>query len=405
MCEEKTALGFLTGDDDVIGCDSRVVFKSHALSQDDATWASDNIGYNDTRLVLENAHTGASVAEPADSGQLAKCVSNEDGRMVGLPSSVASQPLMEKDPTTPSSSPKVGPRLCSFRTFPLIIRQKRPRDAENVTDAPAPKRMTLLSQKQQHRKLASPFRSPLLAKPNPSNVKSGDEISNYPVHSLPRSSSPLANSSLSTDRSRSLHSQFLSATPSKLTSANNGLKSSTKATSQFKSPLAASASQPRPGSTRAIHELERKIQVLKRAIKIKSEDDEEKLEQLAKKWKQAGRDAAWELWDIVRNNEESAEYPFNSESRKAPKSISESWGWEESDSKLDGNWGWADDADTSGKDSRDDEALCTSSEGANEVDGDQKDVQTKTLGTMLHQLGIAHGTLGWVESEEDFTDN
>ena len=47
--------------------------------------------------------------------------------------------------------------------------------------------------------------------------------------------------------------------------------------------------------------LECKIAILRWAIKIKRNDDESHLDHLSQKWRDAGREAAYELWAIIRD--------------------------------------------------------------------------------------------------------
>jgi hypothetical protein len=61
----------------------------------------------------------------------------------------------------------------------------------------------------------------------------------------------------------------------------------------------------RSATALTIQTLERRLTLLKRAIKIKSEHEgEERLEDLTRKWKDVARDVSWELWAIVKQNNE-----------------------------------------------------------------------------------------------------
>jgi hypothetical protein len=122
-------------------------------------------------------------------------------------------------------------------------------------------------------------------------------------------------------------------------------------------------------------DLERKLTLLRRAIKIKRDGDEGHLERLAKKWRDAGREAAYELWGIVRD-----------------------LGTEGGEMRGKGNengWGW----DDKGERGRSRE------EGLDAEEGEQAEKQESTLGVMLRKLGIAPETLGWNDEEEAFVDN
>ncbi|KAH8113357.1 hypothetical protein DFH11DRAFT_1601556 [Phellopilus nigrolimitatus] len=362
--------------------------------------------------------------------------------------------------------------------------EKRPFESNDLSQ-PAPKRMTLASQKKQHQKLSTPFRSPLLSKSNLGNVGTPDRSRAKPSRPSPISSSPRRNSDEERPSTplkaidRSLPATLPRSRPLKAGPSKGLWASSAKATSQFKSPImssfASSSFTPsRVNSSRTTQKLEREVQLLKRAIKITRDNDEEKLKQLVKKWKEAGREAAWELWQIVRDNDESSDAPYpGTNSKSSGGMFSGSWGWADSSSeKRSGigngsngrdNWGW--DAPLEAKkheDNDDDDSElespsklenklyqslskkpvvprssmlpptprgayyeqqrvetdqevyphddCGSGEGKEEEDKEDQDSSkplnpSKSLGTMLLQIGIAHETLGWVEDEGDFVDS
>jgi len=155
-----------------------------------------------------------------------------------------------------------------------------------------------------------------------------------------------------------------------------------RAAAPFKSPLSTSSA----GSSGAISSvrltptiqaLERKVQLLKRAVKVKKDGEEEVLEKLVKKWMEAGREVAYELWGLVKDMGEGE--PRNE--MKGNRGF-EGWGWQsENDQK------WMND-EKKGK-----ERCCE----------DEEERPTDTLGTMLKQLGIAPETLGWDEEEGQFS--
>ena len=121
--------------------------------------------------------------------------------------------------------------------------------------------------------------------------------------------------------------------------------------------------------------LERKLTILRRAVKIKRDGDEAHLERLAKKWRDAGREAAYELWGIVRDlSTEGGEMRGNGN---------------------DNGWGWGEQGEqgTIGEDDVETEA------------GEHAERQENTLGIMLRKLGIAPETLGWNDAEEAFVDD
>jgi len=121
--------------------------------------------------------------------------------------------------------------------------------------------------------------------------------------------------------------------------------------------------------------LERKVAILRRAVKIKRDGDEDHLKSLAKKWRDAGREAVYELWSIVRDlSTQGGETRGNGRDT--------GWGWDERDERGD---------------SRKDGPVA-------EEDG-YAEKQESTLGLMLRQLGIAPETLGWNDEEETFVDD
>jgi hypothetical protein len=118
--------------------------------------------------------------------------------------------------------------------------------------------------------------------------------------------------------------------------------------------------------------LERKLTILRRAAKIKRDGDEAHLERLAKKWRDTGREAAYELWGIVRDmSTDGGEMRGNGNDN--------GWGWGEQGTSRE------DDVDT--------------------AEGEHAEKQENTLGVMLRKLGIAPETLGWNEEEEAFVDD
>jgi hypothetical protein len=121
--------------------------------------------------------------------------------------------------------------------------------------------------------------------------------------------------------------------------------------------------------------LERKVAILRRAVKIKRDGDEDHLLCLTKKWRDAGREAAYDLWSIVRD--------LSTE------------GGEIRGKNSDTGWGWND------REERD----TIEEAGLNAEDGESAERQDNTLGVMLRKLGIAPETLGWNDEEETFVDD
>jgi hypothetical protein len=173
-----------------------------------------------------------------------------------------------------------------------------------------------------------------------------------------------------------------------------------RAAAQFKSPLCADASANVVSSVRltpTIQAQERKLQILKRAVKVKRDGDEETLETLVKKWTEAGREVAWEVWDLVKDNGNSDDGV--SKTKPGGGSFGNGWGWDERtgqgciSSETERNWGW----DVIPNRQGDVEEADTTVECL-----DEQEKRQNTLGTMLMQLGIAPETLGWNEEEENF---
>jgi hypothetical protein len=145
-------------------------------------------------------------------------------------------------------------------------------------------------------------------------------------------------------------------------------------------------------------------------LKVREDLQEVILNGLVKKWTEAGREVAWEVWDNVKDNATS-EGDKGSLMKGKKRAIEESWGWDESGNskkpKEDRNWGW--DAvpvsDRGGDETEPEKGGETIAElREREEEADEEDVPHATVGTMLIQLGIAPETLGWDEEEGTFVD-
>ncbi|KAL5530633.1 hypothetical protein ACEPAF_6891 [Sanghuangporus sanghuang] len=368
------------------------------------------------------------------------------------------QPLSPDGEPLPASTKVMGSKgpLDVTQKTSTAMSQSSPNKRVRVVDerepVPAPKRMTLASQRRQHKKLASPFRSPLLSKLNTRSTSTPDAGLSDSKMSSPISS--ISGFDPSTPVSK------LPRLDSTIARPRTPLSSSAKAKAPFKSPLVASLpttdTSYQTSNSRTVQDLEQKVQLLRRAIKIKKEGDDEKLERLVNKWRAVGREAAWEFWQIVRDNEESSEAPYPGTHSKSQGSSLDGWGWAgTSGSTHLSGWGWdqpiedkilGEDVDSDELESptkverelfsalRKEPAVPrttmlpptprgayyeqrdistafngdnkeTGSYGEESQDESQAPSQAKTLGSMLHQLGIAHETLGWVEDEGDFVDD
>lgn len=144
--------------------------------------------------------------------------------------------------------------------------------------------------------------------------------------------------------------------------------------------------------------------ILKRAIKIVSNKEDEKLKCLIEKWTLAGREVAWELWSIMKDRSlEDAMWT------KEGNGFNDSWNWA---SKR--GWGYEDRTENNP-----DEESVGDSSSFSQVEAEMwnsintqnamKRQETEndrgsphTLGTMLRSYGIADDILGWNNDEEDF---
>ncbi|TRM68330.1 hypothetical protein BD626DRAFT_481412 [Schizophyllum amplum] len=239
---------------------------------------------------------------------------------------------------------------------------------------PTTRRPTALAHKAQFKKLAKAFRPPAM-KPK------AEELDAFlPSSSPPRSSPPESKPNVTATKNSSSS-----------TKKNHGSK---RAVSQFKSPLTATASANVTSNVRLtprIQELERKLQVLKRAIKVRKDGEEKTLERLVKKWTEAGREVAWEVWSLTKESAEGGDWGYGGEAKSSDKDgFGKGWGWAAEGEK-----------DDKGHDEGDEQP------GA-EDDARYKDVDKvkpqQTLGTMLRHLGIAPETLGWDDNEDGFVD-
>ena len=246
---------------------------------------------------------------------------------------------------------------------------------------PYPKRPSIAAHRLQQKKLAQPFRSPVL--PEASKLESKSKAS---VTDL-RADAVLSCSFIPKEGDSREH---VSSSESSTTLDSRIKYRTARAATQFKSPLSV-PNMPNDSSlvrlTPTIQALERKLQILKRAVKVREDVQEEVLEGLVKKWTEAGREVAWEVWNLVKDNASSDEGHGNSQSSKK-RAFQGSWGWEspgeaKKPREMERNWGW------------DVVPICGEEE-------EEEDAPKHTLGTMLMQLGVAPDTLGWNDEEGCF---
>lgn len=168
---------------------------------------------------------------------------------------------------------------------------------------------------------------------------------------------------------------------------------SKRAAGQFKSPLAptapaasSSSSLLRPAAvsgvrlTPTIQSLERKLQVTKRAVKILEDGERDGLRDLAKKWREVGRDVAWEVWMLVKDQVNNGDGAAGS---------SGGWGY---DGQKE--YGWDNEAGKGDEDG---------AKGRYEVE-EEEERREETMGSMLRKMGIAPETLGWDDDREEWVD-
>jgi hypothetical protein len=257
-----------------------------------------------------------------------------------------------------------------------------------------------ISKQSSRKKLAAPFRSPLLQK-TPSVVDSA------PLTEVELLSSKQLIYPSTLKKNNEPEPNLAPA------SYTNTKKSHTsRAAKQFKSPLSLPSSSSSSFSLSTvqlaptIQSLERKIQLLKRAIKVKKDGEEEELEGLIKKWKDVGREVAWEVWGLVKDSQmgrDQAGWGKEGTRGKGPgkRVFEEGWGWDDNDGAKkkarmgDTRWGW------DAGDRRDNEEFGENRESVEDGE-DEANGEEDTLGTMLRQLGIAPETFGWNEEEGEF---
>ncbi|KAG6891300.1 hypothetical protein C0992_009492 [Termitomyces sp. T32_za158] len=262
----------------------------------------------------------------------------------------------------------------------LSKKRKHTHSIDSTSSFPNPKRSTITFQRLQHRKLISPFRPPAFT----SCSKVMDTKSSVPVPSLAcvSTSAPGEQTLVSDLGSKLKHRTRRASTP-------------------FKSPLSADVATKLTAvrMTPTIQGLDRKVQLLRRAIKIKDDGEEETLLKLVKKWTEAGRDIAWEVWDLVKDNP-SQDNKGRSSFGMQDSSFStfkDTW-YLDDQTNCQGkerNWGWDVEPERGAMDVFQKEILST----------DEDDIRLQnTLGTMLTQLKILPETLGWNEEDGEFQD-
>lgn len=285
-----------------------------------------------------------------------------------------------------------------------------------------------------------PFRSPLLEKSSQPAANINNRVSRplTPIFKVP--SQPLCGLIPSTLEKRFNTNVNPQPKSDGSIKHSHGLKKPFK--SPFKSPLSSlSASTQNAISSPNIQAMERRIQLLKRAIKIRQVDEESKLEELTKKWTMVGREVAWELWAIIKDQasfggwtDEPRDHhsvfggrgsSWDRKLGKQPSAPDPNWGFAEenqkprneelspSPSKLE-EAVWKSIRQTTKKplkldldltvDTLSDEDEEKAAVGETIVDESKTMAQAHTLGTMLRSFGVTDEILGWNDAQEDFID-
>ncbi|KAK0191325.1 hypothetical protein F5146DRAFT_596055 [Armillaria mellea] len=265
-----------------------------------------------------------------------------------------------------------------------------PHVKSHATLVPGPKRPTVMSHLRQHKKLSTPFRSPL--------IKKGNDQLTSPLPAVPAA--------------KTIMDSEVKPVEVKHTVLNDPKKKhrTVRAAAQFKSPLSAAASSnamPSVRMTPTIQLLERRVQVLRRAVKVKKDGEEELLESLAKRWTEAAREIAWELWDLVKDNGANEGGSWGRDP-KHKRGFEDSWGWEEKGDqkrlKTENSWGWDEPQRKEGEEDED-QMQGVEPQGKNDDAREEEDMPENTMGLMLRQFGIAPDTLGWNEEDGMFAES
>jgi hypothetical protein len=246
---------------------------------------------------------------------------------------------------------------------------------------PNPKRNTPTSQRVQNMKLSAPFRSPFRSDPSTASSNmftSPSKVKVEPTDQEKRASPLKSSTSASGSQLSTPHKpHMISVTASK--------DFTPRAAAQFKSPFKCTTSKsgvapsahPTTRLTPAIQSLEAQVQLLRRAVKIREAEARGKgvpLDTLAKKWKDAGREVAREVWALVKDNVQ-----IQDAQRQSAIGFQSGWGWEEDESAEHGY-------------------------GQNKDYEEEQEKKQDNIGTMLRQLRIDPNTFGWNEALEDFVD-
>ncbi|KAI0356570.1 hypothetical protein OH77DRAFT_211638 [Trametes cingulata] len=268
-----------------------------------------------------------------------------------------------------------------------------------LSEPPQPKRLTQASIAKQRKKLATPFRSPVIKGPL---VQGGL----HAVYTTGRAFTPPP------PPRKALAEDVQDATVKPDPTLANKDRTASVA-KQFKSPLSlsavneASCSSTLFSATRAaptIQTLQGKVQTLKQAIRIKKAgngDEEDELERLVTKWTTVGREVAWAVWSYVKDIDSGTDGAADQRGGWFSDVDSLSGAKAKQKRSFDPNWGYDDDDERSAKRMKLEDGV--EQEAEMEEDEEKPAIQ-HTLGTMLRHMGIDPATLGWDEEEGDFVD-
>ncbi|KAI0771927.1 hypothetical protein BD413DRAFT_612771 [Trametes elegans] len=272
-------------------------------------------------------------------------------------------------------------------------------------ELPLPKRLTQASVAKQRKKLAAPFRSPVIKGPL---IQGGL----HAVYATGRAFTPPPPRKVPTDEAAANPSSAIDIKPDPTVANKDRTANVAK---QFKSPLvsgtAASASTSNTPSsalfstvkaTPTIQALQGRLQALKQAVRIKKDggDNDDELERLVAKWTTAGREVAWAVWDYAKDLGPGTSSVGEQSTGGWFADSDERWSGKAGQKRgFDPNWGYDDNHPA--KKAKMEEG---GGEEAGMDDDDTQPVVQHTLGTMLRHLSIDPATLGWDEEEGDFVD-
>jgi hypothetical protein len=113
------------------------------------------------------------------------------------------------------------------------------------------------------------------------------------------------------------------------------------------------------------------------------------LDSLIKRWVDAGREVALEIWHLTKNNDQDSSWDSGNRvtSTSFKRGLEESWGWESGDYKRRKY----DDGESHAEESQEEH-----------IDASQEEKLERSFEVMLRQLGIDPATFGWNEEEGEF---